>query len=108
KSGTYWMNVEVGQSLTVPAAVKLTAAPSLLDPNKKPVVIESVTLGKENTTMAPETVYRSVPLKLPGIYTLSLGSANVPIAVNVPAGEADVRTINDQAVKKALGDADMA
>ena len=105
KSGTYWMNLEVGQPLLVPATVKVTAAPTLLDPNKKPVVIESFTVpGAESGS---STGYRSVPLTTPGLYTLNLGSSSVPVAVNIPQAESDVRTINDQAVRKTLGDIDM-
>ena len=36
---------------------------------------------------------------------MNTGTATLPIAVNVPAEEADVRTIDDAAIKKALGDA---
>jgi hypothetical protein len=40
------------------------------------------------------------------VYRLSTGAATLPIAVNVPADEADVRTIDDHSIKRALGDAD--
>ena len=106
KSGTYWMNLEVGQPLVIPANVRMTATPSLLDPNKKPVVLEAETVAGQGA-VGPSTIYRSVPLTAPGRYDLSLGNATVPIAVNVPKGEADIRSIGDQAVRHALGDIEM-
>ena len=106
KSGTYWMNLEVGQPLTVPPTVRVTAAPALLDPDKKPVVIESYTATSEGGS-ASGTAYRSVPLTQPGVYTLSLGTNTIPVAVNIPKAEADVRTLNDQAIRNALGGIEM-
>ncbi|HSU66066.1 MAG TPA: BatA domain-containing protein [Tepidisphaeraceae bacterium] len=106
KSGTYWLNLEVGQPLVVPPTVRMTALPTLLDPDKKPVVLESETTN-DPANGQPTTVYRSTPLNAPGVYSLSLGTATIPIAVNIPASEADVRTINDQQVRHALGDIDM-
>jgi hypothetical protein len=44
----------------------------------------------------------------PGVYYLSIGNRTIPIAVNVPATEADVRVLPPDAVKKALGDIDLA
>ena len=48
--------------------------------------------------------YRSPALTKPGVYKLSTGTATLPVAVNVPPEEADVRTIDDGAIKKAHGD----
>ena len=107
KSGTYWMNLEVGQPLVVPMTVRMTAAPTLLDPDKKPVVLEAQSVPGKNG-MSGGTIYRSVALEQPGVYSLALGqNASVPIAVNLPRTEADIRTLNDTAVRKALGDIDM-
>ena len=106
KSGTYWMNLEVGQQLVVPSSVRMTAAPALLDPNKKPVVLESE-LTNPVGSMSPSTVYRSEALAVPGVYNLSVGDSTIPIAVNVPASEADIRTINDQAIRQTLGNINM-
>ena len=107
KSGTFWMNLEVGQQLVVPPTVKMTAVPSLLDPNKKPVILESEsTPGTGGAGGA--TIYRSSRLNDPGVYTLSLGSSTVPIAVNVPAVEADIRTIPDQSIREDLGNIQMS
>ena len=46
------------------------------------------------------------------MYTLITGSTKMPIAVNVPARrrrdlEADVRTVDQNAIRKALGDIDI-
>ena len=106
RSGTYWMNLDVGQPLVVPSNVRMTATPSLVDPDKKPVVLEAETVN-DPANPAPTTVYRSAPLDQPGIYYLSLGDRNVPIAVNVPGGEADIRTLDDAEVRHSLGDIDM-
>jgi hypothetical protein len=46
-------------------------------------------------------------LDQPGVYTLTTGAGNVPIAVNVPAEEADVHTIDNAAIKSALGNIDL-
>jgi len=106
KSGTYWMNLEVGQPLVVPSTVKMTAVPALLDPTKKPVVLEAEVVN-EPGSLQSSTVYRSTPLNVPGVYTLSLGNASIPIAVNIPRGEADIRTLNREAVRHTLGDIEM-
>lgn len=101
RTGDYWMNLAVGQPLEIPPTVRLTGAPSLLDPAKKPVVLDVVT--------APDgqQVYRSRPLGRPGLYTLATGNRAIPIAVNLPPAESDVRTIGNEGVKKALGDIEM-
>ena len=44
----------------------------------------------------------------PGVYSLSIGNRTIPIAVNVPANEADVRVLPPETVKKALGDIELA
>jgi hypothetical protein len=107
KSGTYWMNIEVGQELVVPPTVKMTAVPSLVDPNKKPVILESEET-QSTGGLGGATIYRSSRLNEPGVYTLSLGSSTVPIAVNVPAAEADIRTIPDQSIREDLGNIQMS
>jgi hypothetical protein len=106
KSGTYWMNLEVGQPLIVPANVKMTASPTLLDPDKKPVLLDAESVAGAGN-IEPASIYRSAPLSVPGVYTLSLGNTTYPIAVNVPKGEADIRTVNDQAIRHDLGDIEM-
>jgi Mg-chelatase subunit ChlD len=97
RTGDGWMNRATGQPLEIPPTVRLTATPTLLDPSKNPVVMEAADAG------SGQTVYRSRPLVRPGVYTLNTGSGIYPIAVNVPADEADVRTLSDDAMRQALG-----
>jgi hypothetical protein len=82
-AGDHWMNLNAGQSLQIPRNLKLSSAPALA------------------------IAYRSAPLMRPGIYRLSTGASSLPIAVNVPADEADVRTIDNPALKKSLNDIDV-
>ena len=93
-----WMNLSVGESVEVPANLGLTAAPTLSDSAKKEIPVFPV------TTADGQTFYRSRPLGVPGVYHLSTGNATYPIVVNVPADEADVRTLPDAAIRKAMGD----
>ncbi len=97
-----WLNRTVGESLQVPSWLRLTGAPTLLDPQKQEVVID------QSTPPGGTPVYKSQPLKKPGVYTLSTGTRTMPVSVNVPADEADVRTLDGAAIKKALGDIDLA
>lgn len=96
-AGDGWMNLNVGQRLEVPDNIKFTSAPTLIDPETKPIALEQATAADGSAS------YRSPPIDSPGLYTLSTASGNVPIAVNVPADEADVQTIEDAAIKSALG-----
>jgi hypothetical protein len=82
----------------VPGSVKLTSTPRLTDAVKKEVPLEQI------TTKEGQSIYRTRPMVRPGVYTLETGERSYPIAVNVPADEADVRTIDPAAVKSALGD----
>jgi hypothetical protein len=101
-SADRWMNLTVGDVLDVPQSMGLTAAPQLFDSSKNPIAMEPV------TDQAGVTTYHSAkPMTRPGVYSLNTGSRTVPIAVNVPASEADVRVISHDAIKKALGDIDM-
>ena len=103
--GDRWMNVTVGDCLQVPAAMELTAMPTLMDPNSKPIRMFG--------TQAPDgtTHYRSEPLKTPGVYRLQYQSKQGddirPIAVNVPADQADTTVLPAEAIKKGLGDVDV-
>jgi antitoxin (DNA-binding transcriptional repressor) of toxin-antitoxin stability system len=97
-AGDGWMNLNVGDSLSVPSTLKLTTTPTLNDP-------KSVAIPLELTT-APDgsASYHSPPLLQPGVYSLVTGTGSLPIAVNVPAAEeADVHTIDDKAIRTALG-----
>jgi hypothetical protein len=120
RSADDWMNLTVGQPLIIPPYVKVSSAPLLVDPTQKEIVIEQVTPQAAGPGTRPTTapagaldsglpVYRSRPLERPGIYQLSIGTQTLPIAVNAPAAEeADVRTLDDKAVRAALGDVDVA
>jgi hypothetical protein len=108
RPGDYWMNLTVGQPLEIPPQVKLSGTPELWDEANTVIPVEPVT-DKDPTTGADRpTVYRSRPLIKPGQYSLNLGNGTVPIVVNVPAEEADVRTIGNDQIRKALGDIDVA
>jgi hypothetical protein len=96
--GDRWMNLLVGQALEIPGGLKLTGAPMLTDPLKKPVPVDAI------QHQVGGLFYRSKPLERPGIYLLNTGSSVLPIAVNVPADEADVRALPQDAMRKALGD----
>jgi hypothetical protein len=95
-----WMNRTVGDCLEVPASLRLTTTPTLLD--AKSVAIPLVAVAAPGGEMS----YRSAPLTQPAIYQLSTGVAQIPIAVNPPADEADVHTIDDAAVRAAMGGID--
>jgi hypothetical protein len=96
--GSAWMNLAVGDVLHVPTTLGLSAAPTLVDPQQKELPVFAVT-GSDG-----QTSYQSKPLGAPGVYHLSTGSGAYPIAVNVPADEADVRTLPVGALRKAMGD----
>jgi hypothetical protein len=111
RTGDYWMNLSVGQSIKIPPSVRVTSTPAVTDPNGLPVVIDigPDTDAKEGSEGA-KGVYHTAPINKPGVYTLSLGGdRKVPIAVNVPArDEANVTTITDDAIMHALGDIKMS
>src|SRR5437879_13323624 len=99
--GDKWMNLTVGQPMEIPAGLKLTGPPVLTDPLKKPIPVDTV--QNANGPM----FYRSKPLEKPGVYLLNIGNSVLPIAVNVPADEADIRALPPDAIRKALGDIDI-
>jgi hypothetical protein len=99
--GDEWMNISVGQSVTIPAGVKLTAAPILRDSEQAEYPIQ------QTADDQGQTVYRSAPIKSPGIYTLTTGTDTFKVAVNLPSDDADVRQIDDNSLKKSLGDIDI-
>jgi hypothetical protein len=102
RAGDYWMNLTVGQALEIPPEVKITTAPEMKDEAGVPILIDAV------SEPGKPTVYRSRVLTRPGLYSLSLGLNTVPVAVNVPSDEADVRTVGNEAIRKALGDIQMS
>jgi len=74
--GDGWMNLAVDQPLEIPQTVRVTSAPVFTDPTGTPVVVDP-------QLREGRTIYQTVPLKKPGLYKLSLGDQQVPIAVNV-------------------------
>jgi hypothetical protein len=100
-AGDEWMNLTVGQPLEIPPYVKLTAAPRLEDRNGTDISVQ------QTVDAQGQSIYRSVPLDKPGIYSLSTGLETDKIAVNLPPEPADVRTLDDAALKKILGDIDV-
>jgi Mg-chelatase subunit ChlD len=107
-SGDEWMNLSVGQELRIPARVQLTSAPVLKDPQQADLVMEQA------TSPGGQITYHSRPIMKPGLYTLITGNTKMPIAVNVPSAgenetpEADIRPIDQNAIRKALGDIEIA
>jgi len=99
--GDSWMNLSVGDRLFVPSTLKLTITPTLTDAKSVPIPLELTTAADGSAT------YRSPVLDQPGIYTLSTGTGTIPVAVNVPSDAADVHTIDDAALKSALGGIDL-
>lgn len=107
RTGDYWMNLTVGQSIKIPPTVRVTSTPSVTDPNGLPVVIDiSPDSDAKDGSEGAKGVYHTAPINKPGLYVLSLGGdRKVPIAVNVPAREeANVTTLTDDAILHALGD----
>jgi hypothetical protein len=106
-NGDDWMNITVEQRLTIPPWIQLTAEPVLRDSAQVEYPLQ------QETEDDGQAVYRSKPpgqvgaLSKPGIFTLSTGTGNFKVAVNVPSDQADIRTIDDAAVKRALGDIDL-
>lgn len=100
-SGDAWMNLRVGDRLTLPRSLALSGAPILTDPARRPVVLAQAVAGDDGAR------YQSPPLTHPGVYRLETGSRTLPIAVNLPSQEADVRTIDQRALRQALGDIEM-
>src|SRR5262249_11296024 len=101
KTGDAWMNLTVGESLEIPSNIRMTATPTLKDAQQTDVVLEQ--------TSKPEGggVYRSRALVRPGLYKLSTGNRSIPIAVNVPAEEADIRPVDPSVIRKSLGEIDI-
>ncbi len=95
-----WMNRLVGQSIELPATIKLTTVPSLTDISQRQWPMHAQTINGA-------TVYQSDPIPRPGIYMLQTGLKKIPIAVNVPDDEADIRVLDGPAIKRALGQIEM-
>jgi len=103
-----WMNISVDSPLMIPPTIQMTSAPILKDSSEIQYPVELQPVSDTASSYFGQSAYISAPLRRPGIYSLSIGSDNYKIAVNVPADrEADVRTIDDAEIRKALGDIDM-
>jgi hypothetical protein len=99
RSGDSWENLSIGNPLIVPPTVRLASAPTMLDPNQRPIILQP---SEDKTT--GNTTYRSPALLLPGVYMVNTGDQLLPVAVNVPArDEADVRTLTDERLREDLG-----
>ena len=96
-----WMNLQVGDEIHPPSEIKMSAAPVLHDPGGEELAIN------EYTTSDGSFAYRSVPLSRPGVYHLTIGADSYPIAVNVPSDEGDVRLVDSEGIRRALGGIEM-
>jgi hypothetical protein len=105
RTGDWWLNLHVGDALAVPPGVRLSATPTLSDPAGRAVEIRATTGADAGPSAA---VYRSDLLRRPGVYALQIGTKRIPVAVNVPDDEADVRTLPDAGIKESLGGIDVA
>ena len=93
-----WMNRIVGDQVELPASLRLTATPTLRDPAGRSV---AMTRSANADGIA---AWRSVSLGEAGLYKVEAGPQSWPIAVNLPATEADVRTLDAAAIRHAFGD----
>jgi Mg-chelatase subunit ChlD len=98
--GEAWMNLEVGQTLELPASLHLTATPLLRETEQRSATLTQIDRGDG------VMVWRSSPLARPGLYRVEAGDQVWPVAVNVSPDEADVRTLDAASLKHALGDID--
>lgn len=96
-AGDAWMNVAVGDAVQLPPTLPLTAQPTLRDASQQEIPLQQATRPDGRPA------YRSPPIARPGLYTLTTGAATVPIAVNPPADEADIRPLDDRGLRAALG-----
>jgi hypothetical protein len=99
--GEQWLNRTVGDVIELPTSLNLPAAPVLRESTQKSTPLTRVDRG--DGTM----VWRSAPMNKPGVFGVEAGSLKWPVAVNVPSIEADVRTLNVEGIRHALGDIDL-
>ncbi|MEM8873719.1 MAG: BatA domain-containing protein [Planctomycetota bacterium] len=91
--GDRWLNVEVGEPLVLPAAVRVTETPMLRTADGDSSLLDR----------GDDGVWRSEPIERPGMLTLDVGTATYPIAANMPAQESDIRRLDEAALRDALG-----
>lgn len=94
-----WMNLEVGQRVQVPATLSLNGLPVLRETQRGAEQPLEQVMRSDGTS-----VWQSAPLTQPGVYRLVAGDLSIPVSVNVPADEADIRPLANEAIKTALGD----
>lgn len=92
-AGEQWMNHVVGERLLVPSRVPMSGAPRLLDPSGAAVPLST----------APHGGQASSPLWRVGLYRLETGLAVIPVAVDFPPEESDVRWLTSASIREALG-----
>jgi hypothetical protein len=103
-----WMNMSVNKPLMIPPTVQMNGAPSLKDANQTEYPLALQTISDPQSVYTGQSAYVSQPLTKPGVYSLLTGTESLKIAVNVPADqEADIRTIGDAEIQKALGGIEM-
>ena len=96
--GSAWMNRVVGDVIELPQSLNLTDAPTLRE--SRDLTSRFTRSDRGDGTMA----WRSDTLARPGVYHVEAGKRSWPIAVNLPAAEADVRTLDAAGIRRALGD----
>ncbi len=98
-----FMNLTVGQRIEIPTTRELGGVPTLhnADTNADEPLVQV-------TRSDGSAVYQSPPMEKPGVFRLNAGKVSWPVAVNVPADEADVRPLSDEAIRTALGNVEVA
>ena len=99
----------VGDRLSIPPTIKLAATPTLIDPQSHSIEIQQTTDsdGIVSYQKLPQEQQHQQVRGRPCPLLFKTGTQDMPIAVNVPADTADVRTIDDVAIKSSLGDIDL-
>ena len=99
--GEQWLNRTVGERIELPSNLTLTGTPLLYENDK---LIQTLARADRGDGTA---AWRSEPITRPGIYAVQAGEARWPVAVNVPGTEADIRTLEIAAVRRAMGDIEL-
>ncbi|HVT89139.1 MAG TPA: BatA domain-containing protein [Tepidisphaeraceae bacterium] len=97
-----WLNRTVGERVEIPPTIQMTSPPVLKDAQQLDIMVEQA------QTPDGRSIYRSPVIEKPGLLTLTAGDRTFPIAVNVPDDEADIRPLDAPAIKKAMGDINIA
>jgi len=101
-----WMNRTVGQRIDIPSGVILNGAPVVRAQQSGANTPADIPL--EQITRADGTrVWSSAPIDKPGVYNVISGERSIPVSVNLPTDSADVRPLNNDAVRAALGNIDI-